>query len=107
MLWRHGILVICLPILVTGVSAETAVPAKVTKDAAIAIFRKQCPTGGAGFGPAFAFDAQLEGDHWHVHANFPSAHPEIDPNTRFKDLYLHVPEDGTPPKSQCYGVVVE
>ena len=107
MLWRHRILMIFMPVLAAGVSAESAAPATMTKDAAIAIFKKQCPSGGAGFGPAYEWDAQLEGDHWHVHANFPSAHPLSDPNTQFKDLYLDIPVDGTPPKGRCYGVVVE
>jgi hypothetical protein len=107
MRWQHRMLMIFMPLLVAGVSAESAAPATVNKDAAIAIFKKQCGSGGPGFGPYDELEAQLEGDHWHVHASFPSAHPEIDPNTRFKDLYLDIPVDGTPPKGKCYGTVVE
>ena len=97
---------IFMPILVAGVSAESPTPAAIDEKAAIALFNKQC-SGGVGFAPAYEVDAKLDGDHWHVHGDFPSAHPEIDPNTRFKDLYLDVPVDGTPPKGQCYGVLVE
>lgn len=99
---------ILMPILVAGVSAASAAPAIPNENAAIAIFKKQCGSdGGAGFGPYDQLDAQLEGDHWQVHAHFPSAHPETDPLTRWKDLYLDIPADGSPPKGPCYSRVVE
>ena len=101
MRWRHGMLMIFMPILVAGVSAGSAAPAKLDENAAMAIFKKQCGSGGPGFAPYDQLEAKLEGDHWQVHAHFPSAHPEIDPLARWKDLYLDVPVDGTPPKGRC------
>jgi hypothetical protein len=105
---RPSDILIFTSLLSAGVSAGSAAPAIPNENAAIAIFKKQCGSdGGVGFGPYDQLDAHLEGGQWHVHARFPSAHADIDPLPRWKDLSLDIPVDGSPPQGKCYSVVTE
>ena len=100
MRWQLSGGLILTPLLFAGLSACSTLGAVSNEDAAIAIFKKICPhSARSDFGPNNKWDAQLEGDYWHVHAQSQMTYVGIVP--RWVDTYLDVLKDGSPPPGHC------
>jgi hypothetical protein len=96
---------ILLPLLLVGLSACMSVAPVSNENIAIATFKQKCPhSSRSDLGPYSRWDAQLVGDHWHVHARSEMTYQGIVP--RWVDTYLDIPKDGSP-VGRCLEQVTE